>query len=41
MVINATSVGLNKKDELGLNFSKVEDSLFYDVIYNPKNTNFR
>ena len=41
MVINATSVGLNKKDELGLNFSKVEkNSLFYDVIYNPKNTNF-
>ena len=41
MVINATSVGLNKKDELGLNFSKVEkNSLFYDVIYNPKSTNF-
>ena len=41
MVINATSGGLNKNDVLGLNFSKVEKNvLFYDVIYNPKNTNF-
>ena len=41
MIINATSLGLNIKDELNLDFSKVGDNkLFYDVIYNPKETNF-
>ena len=41
IIINATSVGLNKKDKLNLNFSDIEnDKLFYDVIYNPKKTNF-
>jgi shikimate dehydrogenase len=41
MVINATSVGLNKDDQINLDFSKVgNNKFFYDVIYNPKETNF-
>ena len=41
IIINATSAGLNKNDKLDLNFSKVgQNKLFYDVIYNPKETNF-
>ena len=41
MIINATSVGLNKDDEINLDFSKIgENKFFYDVIYNPKETNF-
>jgi shikimate dehydrogenase len=41
MIINATSVGLNENDKLKLDFSKVgKDKLFYDVIYNPKETHF-
>ena len=41
IIINATSVGLNKNDEMNLDFSNVgRDKLFYDVIYNPKETNF-
>ena len=41
MIINATSVGLNKNDTLDLDFSNVKDNkLFYDVIYNPQETNF-
>ena len=40
MIINATSVGLNANDELSLDFSKIENKLFYDVIYNPKETIF-
>ena len=38
IIINATSVGLNN-DSLGLNFN-VKDKIFYDVIYNPKETQF-
>ena len=41
MIINATSLGLSNKDDINLDFSKVEkDKFFYDVIYNPKETNF-
>ena len=41
MVINATSLGLNGNDEISLDFSKAEKkNFFYDVIYNPKETNF-
>ncbi len=41
MIINATSVGLNNDDNLDLNFSKIgKNKFFYDVIYNPKETNF-
>ena len=41
IIINATSLGLNKNDEINLDFSKVgHNKFFYDVIYNPKETNF-
>ena len=41
MIINATSIGLSKNDEINLDLSKVgKDKFFYDVIYNPKETNF-
>ena len=41
MIINATSLGLKKEDEIPLNFSLVnKDKFFYDVIYNPKETGF-
>jgi len=40
MIINATSLGLNN-EPINLNFSDVGDNkLFYDVIYNPSETNF-
>ena len=40
MIINATSLGLNN-EAINLNFSNVGDNkLFYDVIYNPSETNF-
>ena len=36
MIINATSLGLNNKDNINLDFSKIEKGkFFYDVIYNP------
>ena len=41
MIINATSIGLKKEDHITLDFSLIsKNSLFYDVIYNPKETNF-
>ena len=41
MIINATSIGLKKEDRLNLDFSKFQKcEFFYDVIYNPKETNF-
>ena len=41
MIINATSIGLKKEDKLNLDFSKYQNcEFFYDVIYNPKETNF-
>ena len=41
MIINATSLGLSNKDNINLDFSKIEKGkFFYDVIYNPKETNF-
>tara|TARA_B100000674_G_scaffold425907_1_gene379784 strand:- start:148 stop:942 length:795 start_codon:yes stop_codon:yes gene_type:complete len=40
MIINATSLGLNN-ETINLNFSGLGgDKLFYDVIYNPHETNF-
>tara|TARA_Y100000768_G_scaffold376980_1_gene349671 strand:+ start:168 stop:962 length:795 start_codon:yes stop_codon:yes gene_type:complete len=40
IIINATSLGLNN-EEINLDFSNVgNDKLFYDVIYNPSETNF-
>ncbi|MDB9699842.1 shikimate dehydrogenase [Candidatus Pelagibacter sp.] len=41
IIINATSIGLKKDDQINLDLSKVgKNKLFYDVIYNPKETNF-
>ncbi|MDA9933962.1 shikimate dehydrogenase [Candidatus Pelagibacter sp.] len=41
MIINATSLGLKKEDILNLNFTSTSgDKFFYDVIYNPSETNF-
>ena len=41
MIINATSLGLNSDDNIGINYTKVgSGKLFYDVIYNPPETNF-
>ena len=41
MIINATSLGLSKEDNIGLNLKKInKEKFFYDVIYNPMETNF-
>ena len=41
VIINATSIGLKKDDYINLNFALIsKNSFFYDVIYNPKETNF-
>ena len=41
VIINATSLGLKPEDKLNLDFTKVgKNKLFYDVIYNPSETNF-
>jgi len=41
MIINATSLGLNSDDSIDINYTKIGlGKLFYDVIYNPPETNF-
>ena len=41
MIINATSVGLKKNDEIKLNYNDIgANKFFYDVIYNPNETYF-
>ena len=40
LIVNATSVGIKANDEIKLDFSKIGGQLFYDVIYNPPQTNF-
>jgi len=45
IVINTTSVGLNNNEEIKINFSDydkdfLKNTLFYDLIYNPKETIF-
>ena len=41
MIINATSLGLKNSETINLDFSKIKKGkLFYDVIYNPEETNF-
>ncbi len=41
MIINATSLGLDKEDVISLNLKNLnKKQFFYDVIYNPKETNF-
>jgi shikimate dehydrogenase len=41
IIVNATSIGLKKNDEIDLDFSKIgKNKFFYDVIYKPNETNF-
>jgi len=41
IIINATSIGLNNKDEINIDYKNIsQNKFFYDVIYNPKETNF-
>ena len=41
IIINATSIGLKKEDNIKIDFSLISgNKLFYDVIYNPIETNF-
>jgi len=41
MIINATSLGLKKDDEIKLNYTDIgPNKLFYDIIYNPNKTKF-
>jgi shikimate dehydrogenase len=41
IIINATSIGLKKEDEININYQKIsKGKFFYDVIYNPSETNF-
>ena len=41
MIVNATSIGLKESDEIKLDYADIgPNKFFYDVIYNPKQTNF-
>jgi len=43
IVINTTSIGLTKDEKINIDFSDCggdKNKLFYDLIYNPKETNF-
>ena len=41
IIINATSIGLKKEDEINIDYQQIsKDKFFYDVIYNPPETNF-
>ena len=41
IIINATSIGLKEEDEININYQRIsKDKFFYDVIYNPAETNF-
>ena len=41
MIINTTSLGLNKEDEIKLDYENIgSNKFFYDVIYNPRQTKF-
>ena len=40
LIINATSIGIKKNEEIKLDYSKLDGQLFYDVIYNPTETKF-
>ena len=41
IIINATSVGLKDDDKINLDYTGIgPNKLFYDVIYNPKQTSF-
>ena len=41
IIVNATSIGLNNKDEINIDYKNIsQNKFFYDVIYNPRETNF-
>ena len=41
MIINATSLGINKDDKIDLDYEKIgPNKFYYDLIYNPPQTNF-
>jgi len=41
IIINATSIGLNEKDEINIDYENIsKNKFFYDVIYNPNETSF-
>ena len=41
VIINATSLGLDQEDKINLDLTQIgKNKLFYDVIYNPAETNF-
>ena len=41
VIINATSIGLNKEDEINIDYENIsQNKFFYDVVYNPKETSF-
>ena len=41
IIINATSIGLKEEDEININYQQIsKNKFFYDVIYNPAETNF-
>jgi len=41
IIINATSIGLKGKDKINIDYKNIsKNKFFYDVIYNPKETNF-
>ncbi len=41
MIINATSIGLNKNDKLEVDLKKFgSNNFFFDIIYNPQETDF-
>ena len=41
IIINATSLGLNKEDHINFNFEELNNpKIFYDLIYNPPITKF-
>ena len=41
MIINTTSLGLKKNDKIDINHDEIGNGkFFYDLIYNPKKTNF-
>ena len=41
MIINATSLGINKDDKIDLDYEKIgSNKFYYDLIYNPPQTNF-
>ena len=41
IIINATSIGLNRTDKINIDYEKIsKNKFFYDVIYNPEETSF-